>query len=596
VTRELLSTGAGKTTICEVVIQPAPTTAVEIVPYSADELTTQIEEFCRYIWARVYPASLPDDTAQKAEHELERAIRNVTGLPQTRASAAKDSENSDGSDESPDEPDASQEKASASQSGKLVDKAQELAEQFEPDQFDNFFAEVVARATINERTETRTEYTAEMGLTETQWLQKTFAELNLAKNPTFSIPQRISLFISPALLELNDDTHARFSAAIDTRGMDGNQDRPDLQAYIRDSDDALCIFTDLFPPAPNSIVAIMRRYLTAEAPDIASRSLVMVLPKRGEPENIIGADGPVDDREEGLAIRKGQIEAALRDERINIAPDNIIFYDALQFYIKDGKHHRRDSDYDAEDIEAEREAIFEAINQAITARNQQLWGEVRALEKRFREIQQGHGLSPADEQLIIAVKDKLRTYRQMLGGFTLAHLDFGEHYMEAWMPKHAMRLRATNRRYGKYALADIDIYFTAGAKAEKLLGDMTQNWKQEIRQEIARIKQEAVASADLTPLIDTFLDQLDRDYQAFLENLGQAIESRMETEVFAPQSNQSEFWQHVNSLWGKGSGYKNNVKAMYQEQMSTRQVPEYLLEQARKEWEAFVDGILSFFG
>jgi hypothetical protein len=70
----------------------------------------------------------------------------------------------------------------------------------------------------------------------------------------------------------------------------------------------------------------------------------------------------------------------------------------------------------------------------------------------------------------------------------------------------------------------------------------------------------------------------------------------METEVFAPQSNQSEFWQHVNSLWGKGSGYKNNVKAMYQEQMSTRQVPEYLLEQARKEWEAFVDGILSFFG
>jgi hypothetical protein len=194
------------------------------------------------------------------------------------------------------------------------------------------------------------------------------------------------------------------------------------------------------------------------------------------------------------------------------------------------------------------------------------------------------------------VKSNLTAYRPLLGLLTVKDINFIEHYINSWLPKHAMRLRATNRRYGIYESGGIDIYFTAGATAEILLREKTEDAKEKIRQEITRIKREAAASVDLTPLIDTFLEQVDRNYQAFLRNLGQAIKARAETEVFAPQSNQSEFWQQVDNRFGKGPGYKQDVITMYQDRLTDNQVPEYLQEQTRKGWEAFVDGILSFFG
>ncbi|MHC5830878.1 MAG: hypothetical protein ACYT04_86725, partial [Nostoc sp.] len=48
-TKELLSTGAGRTTICEVIIKASEKTYIEIEPYTVDEMENLIIEFCEYI-------------------------------------------------------------------------------------------------------------------------------------------------------------------------------------------------------------------------------------------------------------------------------------------------------------------------------------------------------------------------------------------------------------------------------------------------------------------------------------------------------------------------------------------------------------------
>lgn len=593
VIRELLTTGSGRTTICEVVIQPAQTTALEIEPYEEQELTTLIEEFCTYIWTRAYPESVADDVAapQPLPAELDRAVRNITGLQHTRVGAAGDQQASE--DEPPDEPVDIQTKSVSMPKATRIDKALELAKQFEADQFERFYDEVVAHANISQRTETRTEYNPSQqdGETEEQWLRDTFDIVNLGKKPGFSIPQRILIFLSPNLLKIAD--YPRFASVIDTRGLDGDRDRPDLQAYIRDSDNALCIFTDLFLQAPTKVAELMKRYLTAESPDIVNRSLLMVLTRSGDPEKTVGPDGAVDDRDEGIAVRREQVETVLDAEKIKLPSDNIIFYDALQYYRTDDKYYRRDEDYDEDDIKDARKYIFDAISTAIETRHSLLWEEVHSLESRFQDIQKSHGLSLEDEQLIIEVKDNLKGYRQLIG---MASDTFINQYLESWMPKHVMRLRATNRRHGIYKYGNINIYFSASAVTAFLIRGITEAHKNEIRQEIARIEKEASARVDLQPLVRTFLDQIDRDYEQFIEIVGESVLDYLKAEVFAPQSSESTFWQSVENRWGKGPGYKHDVISMYQAQLEDEEVPWYLQQRARERWSEFLDGILAFFG
>lgn len=76
-TRELLSTGSGKTTICEVIIKAADKTYIEIEPYTIDEMENLIFEFCDYI------ANKENTQVEQRiiiSEEIQRAIRNVIEL------------------------------------------------------------------------------------------------------------------------------------------------------------------------------------------------------------------------------------------------------------------------------------------------------------------------------------------------------------------------------------------------------------------------------------------------------------------------------------------------------------------------------------
>jgi hypothetical protein len=120
--KELLSTGAGKTTICEVVIRPSKRTWIEIDPYESAELQQLIEEFGLWIWQKTHSEAIKE-RVEIPPDELLRAIRNIVDLPETVIN------------------------------GKIRDLALEFAERFPLDRYADFKQTLIDRGRLDERVE-----------------------------------------------------------------------------------------------------------------------------------------------------------------------------------------------------------------------------------------------------------------------------------------------------------------------------------------------------------------------------------------------------------------------------------------------------------
>ena len=233
-----------------------------------------------WIWQKAHPATtkirveIPPD-------ELLRAIRNIVELPEIIVN------------------------------GKIEDCALGFASYFASDRYPEFKDELIGRGKLSARTETKIQ--PHEDLDEKSWLVGIFQSLNVAKLSNFSIPKRIYLNLSAKILGFD---HQRIGNIIDTRGLDlATKDRRDLANYIRESDESICIFTERFPSAPANVIQIIGKYLTSTAKDINTKFALLVMPRKGEPEKVIGADGlAVDDLARGLALRKANIDNVFSNE------------------------------------------------------------------------------------------------------------------------------------------------------------------------------------------------------------------------------------------------------------------------------------------
>jgi hypothetical protein len=71
--------------------------------------------------------------------------------------------------------------------------------------------------------------------------------------------QRKLIYINSDILDFNEFT--RIGSVIDTRGLDVGQTRQDLADYIRNNDGAICLFTEVFSPAPTNVAGLIGMYL-----------------------------------------------------------------------------------------------------------------------------------------------------------------------------------------------------------------------------------------------------------------------------------------------------------------------------------------------
>ena len=551
---ELLSTGAGRTTICEVVIQPSMSkrSFLEIEPHSDDEVKEFIREVCIYFWNKEHDQN--SEVTDLPPAELLRAIRNITDLPDRQIE------------------------------GKRVDKARELAQSFKS--LDGFLKSVLERANLSRRNQTRLEslHNFESVEDEKKWLRNNFSNLNLGKMDKFSLPKRIYVGVSNKLIDFNK--YPRFRSIIDTRGMDDARDRKDLSDYIRNRDNSICLFAEQFLAAPSNISELLKRYLTRESRDIDTKVALLVLPRKGEPEDVGNLDGKVEDRDEGIDVRKNQIDDAFARENVKFLSENIFFYDALQFY---DEEHILKPQYEKDDVFDARIELLDAINDLISRRERALLQEVKDYEGIFQVIKSGGGLSPQEEKLINDLKKTIESH-----GKTGFLSNFEKIYKDHLKSYHVMVFRAMNNRFGTYDLRDIDIYFDGSTVAEVLLRDRLLESKAEIIGAVEFVEEHASERSGLKPVMQILREQIDEYFEKSIIEIGQEICGCIKDSL-APQTYSNEFWGYAQNRWGQGRGYRDDVLDQYGSQISG--LDDWLVERVQEVWKQnFMDRILEFFG
>lgn len=567
-TRELLSTGGGKTTICEVIIKAADKTYIEIEPYTVDEMENLIFEFCDYIASK-------NDTQldQKIiiSEEVERAIRNVIELKQINKSI----------------PDGERNKTIR------IDKAKEL--------FDESGIEVLKKTALNNanlesRISTKIEFDNQTR--EQNWIKNTFDDINNVRLKDFAIPRKIYLYVSYDVL--SGSNLSQFDSVVDTKGLDENPIRKDLQKYI-DSQDSICLFVTPFNAAPEAnITKLISYYLTSKSKEYHHRFVTLILPQKSQPEKVHGADG---DRELGIQIRQDEVQATFKRLNLDFFQENILSYDSLRYYRDDIV--KLNDIYDEEDVQADKNEFIKAIADVIERRRNLLLEEIKNIQESFGKIKNGDALTVSEIKAIQNAIQKIENVRDLSKRVpSFVYEDFIDKYLEyyhtnykAWNTKHAI-----HRNFGYYEPKDIDIYYDAKVFAEGIDEDeMLKKFTKAVKQELENILYELTsANESLKTLIPELLKEFYGLYDDFVDEVGTEIEDEL-TRILLPRSEDSKFWKALIAEKGrerkKGETFAGNVCEIFKREMAIEtNFNKFFQVKSEEHWKKLVSKILSFFG
>ena len=569
--QELLNTGSGRTTICEVIIKPNDSTYIEIDPYPKDKLANLIDDFCNSFNEQNEVASQSEETISI---ELDRAIRNMIGFKKDQVTL----------------------KENGKKVSKRIDRAKEA---FETLGLEEFKQMAFLNADLDTRTQTRVNYKSDDG-DERVWVKRYFTYINQGKRKQFSIPKKIYLYLSQNILDASK--LPQIDSIVDTKGLDENINRADINAYV-DREDVICLFASEFNGAPETnIRELMKYHLSSRSRNFHHRFVTFIMPKKGQPEQENDGDGTW---ETGVEIKKEVIESVFKSLNLEFLPENIISYDALRYYHK-GKI---DPDYELDDIDTDRIDTIEKLNSVIDNRRAILQNEIFLLRKNLDEIKNGQALSNEELQQISKAVDEIKNYtslRKRLQSFIYdefidAFIDYYRNVYKAWNTKHAI-----HRRFGYFYERDISIYYDGKIVAEGEDDDrMLRKFTRELKFELGKlIDGLGVVHRDLESLVPELKRQLEIYYDEFIQNVGQDVEDFLEKTKLVPQDNSSEFWNALMSEKGKprrkGETYTDNVCLIFRRELEDpskgTNLSSFLKESAERHWEELVNKLLYFFG
>lgn len=569
-TKELLSTGSGRTTICEVILKAAGRTYIEIEPYTVDEMESLIFEFCDSI---VNENSPNPESRPIISQEIEKAIRNIVDLKIIFKSVTEDNKTK----------------------SVAIDKAKELFKEFGEDVLRKT---ALNNANLESRTTIKIEFDNQNK--EQEWIKDTFAAINNVQLKKFAIPRKINLSVSDKVL--SSSNLYQFDSVVDTKGLDENPIRKDLQKYI-ESQDTICLFVTPFNSAPEANISKLINYhLASKSKDFHHRFVTLVLPHINEPENVNTADG---DGDLGILIKSKEIQGAFKNLNLDFFPENILFYDALKYYHNSQNALRLNEDYAEEDVQADKNKFIEAVAGVVERRKNILLAEIKNIRESFAKIKNGDALTATEIKAIENAIQKLKGLQQLgqrIPGFV--YEDFTNKYVEyyrttykAWNTKHAI-----HRRFGYYEPRDIDIYYDAKVVAEGIDEDeMLKKFTREVKQELENTLQELTsANKSLETLIPELIKEFYVLYDSFIYTVGTEIQCEIVRKL-SPQSEQSDFWNALMAEKGKEKkppeNYAGNVCQIFKRELELeKNLNKFLQSKAEYHWEKLVIKILGFFG
>ncbi|MBD2206267.1 hypothetical protein H6G33_19260 [Calothrix sp. FACHB-1219] len=561
-TRELLSTGAGKTTICEVIIKAAEKTSIEIEPYTVDEMENIILEFCDYIANKDNHDSELKITISP---EVERAIRNIIDMKLRSIPISDDEKNK----------------------FKLIDKAKEL---FDASGIEILKENALSNAKLESRTAIKVEYDNQIN--EREWIKRTFAAVNNAQLEEFAIPRKIYIYVSHDVL--SGSNLSQFESVVDTKGLDEIPIRQDLETYI-ESQDTICLFATSFKDAPEAnIRKLISYHLSSKSKDFHHRFITLVFPHKNEPEKVHGAN---EDWNLGIQIRKQEIQDTFKRLNLDFFLENILFYDAFRYYRDDIVKLNTDF-YTEEDVQTDRNELLAAIAGIVERKRNILLDEIKNIRDSFTRIKNGEALTVSEikaiEKAIQQIKD-LRDLSKRIPSFVYEvfideYIEYYRTVYRAWNTK-----RAINRNFGYYKPRHINIYYDMRVVAQgKNEDEMLKKFTKQVKEELENILNElASANESFKTLIPELVIQFNSLYDDFISKVGRSVEQEAKRKL-SPKNNK-EFWKTL--IDQRGKNYVDNVCQTFKRELEAEENLNRVLEiKATEHWKKVVNKILHFLG
>ena len=289
---EVLQTGSGRTTVCEVEVRESNRVSIEIEPYSNEEIEKYLEEFHMHIENKTSNKTSQSESFTLSS-EIERALRNMLELKIRRFM-----ENG---------------------KRKRVDDAVELYNKCNSK--DEFYQELLHRIDLANRT------TTELVATTSdykEWIRSNFEDINNGKNKNISLPKKIIINIDENPVNI-PNINLSF---LDTKGVDETVNRQDIENLLKDSY-TISVLCTSFNDAPDKVNTGTLKYMkdSGLTKYISERIIILVLDKNGEAEAIPDLEEP--DLEDGREIRKEQIEGDLKNS-LGLEDIDIVFFNSKE--------------------------------------------------------------------------------------------------------------------------------------------------------------------------------------------------------------------------------------------------------------------------
>lgn len=302
----VMEVGSGRTTVCEVHLLTGAEYEIRIEPRTDEEIRADIRDFAALLLGAMNTKKTADkdegdDNPQSISHEIQRALRNMSGL--TRSSEKQ----SDGKKIS-------------------IDKAKELAQQFTEER--ELIIEIMARMELHKRDSRSVLYHSSLGKPPLVWLKDTFIKINNGRHPDFTLPKRIEVVVPFPLLNHNECS----VRIIDTKGIDPNATatRPDLEGHLHDLH-TISVLCSSFNDAPGTNpYQLLERAKNVNVQTLELNSSLLVLPHTGEALAVKDeASGePVESVEEGYELKAEQVADALEPLALRQLP--VHFFNSYQ--------------------------------------------------------------------------------------------------------------------------------------------------------------------------------------------------------------------------------------------------------------------------
>ena len=297
-----LEVGAGGITVCEVHIVEGAEYCIRAEPLSESEIRREVREFC--VMLKDPPAISEDDASAPigTSKEIERAIRNMSGLARKRRMIV--------------EPDGQRRRVTE-------DPAQELAEIAED--VDDLVVEILALIRLESRTRREIKYTpASVEGDPLTWLKERFREINNGRAADFSIPKRIEV-VTPERVFGDKSMTVR---VIDTKGIDANSQRADIETLFGEPNTVSFLCSPFNSTPSPSVQNLLTRAAAGRYEQIEYRAAILGLPQYDQALKVNYEDGtPVEEAQEGYDLKR--LDAEKRLIAIGVPNVSVEFFNAL---------------------------------------------------------------------------------------------------------------------------------------------------------------------------------------------------------------------------------------------------------------------------